>query len=172
MDEKAVNRAITRVAHEILEKNKGVEDLILIGIWTRGIPLAKRIAGKIEEIEGEGLPLGELDITLYRDDLSTITKLPVVNGTKIDFDINDKKVVLIDDVIYTGRTARAALDALVDLGRPSSVQLMVLVDRGHREVPIRADYIGKNVPTSRKEIIEVKLKEVDGENAVLIVEQE
>jgi len=171
MDEKAINRAITRVAHEILEKNKGVENLVLIGIRTRGVPLAERISRKIEGIEEARLPQGELDITLYRDDLSTIAKLPVVNGTKIDFDINDKKIILIDDVLYTGRTARAALDAIVDIGRPSSIQLMVLVDRGHREVPIRADYVGKNVPTSKKEIIEVKLKEVDRENSVLIVEK-
>ncbi len=172
MDENAIERAITRVAHEILEKNKGVKDLVLVGIRTRGIPIAERIARKIEEIEGVNIPRGELDITLYRDDLSTIAKLPVVNGTRIDFDINDKLVVLIDDVIYTGRTVRAALDAIVDLGRPSSIQLMALVDRGHRELPIRADYVGKNVPTSKKEIIEVRLKEVDGENAVVIVENE
>ena len=134
------------------------------------MPLAQRILEKIEEIEGVRLPLGILDITLYRDDLSTIAKLPIVNGTQIDFDINDKKLVLIDDVLYTGRTVRAALDAIVDIGRPSAIQLMVLVDRGHRELPIRADYVGKNVPTSKKEIVKVNLREVDGENSVLIVE--
>jgi pyrimidine operon attenuation protein/uracil phosphoribosyltransferase len=170
MDEKTIERAVTRTAHEILEKNKGTEKLALLGIRTRGVPLAQRILEKIEEIEGVRLPLGILDITLYRDDLSTIAKLPIVNGTQIDFDINDKKLVLIDDVLYTGRTVRAALDAIVDIGRPSAIQLMVLVDRGHRELPIRADYVGKNVPTSRKEIVKVNLKEVDGENSVLIVE--
>jgi len=170
MDEKTIERAVTRTAHEILEKNKGTEKLALLGIRTRGVPLAQRILEKIEDIEGVRLPLGILDITLYRDDLSTIAKLPIVNGTQIDFDINDKKLVLIDDVLYTGRTVRAALDAIVDIGRPSAIQLMVLVDRGHRELPIRADYVGKNVPTSRKEIVKVNLKEVDGENSVLIVE--
>ncbi len=170
MDEKTIERAVTRTAHEILEKNKGTEKLALLGIRTRGVPLAQRILEKIEEIEGVRLPLGILDITLYRDDLSTIAKLPIVNGTQIDFDINDKKLVLIDDVLYTGRTVRAALDAIVDIGRPSAIQLMVLVDRGHRELPIRADYVGKNVPTSKKEIVKVNLREVDGENSVLIVE--
>ncbi len=170
MDEKTIDRAVTRTAHEILERNKGTENLALLGIRTRGVPLAQRIKGKIKEIEGADLPLGILDITLYRDDLSTIAKLPIVNGTQIDFDVNDKKLVLVDDVLYTGRTVRAALDAIVDIGRPSAIQLMVLVDRGHRELPIRADYVGKNVPTSKKEIIKVNLKEVDGENSVLIVE--
>jgi pyrimidine operon attenuation protein/uracil phosphoribosyltransferase len=170
MDEKTIDRAITRTAHEILEKNKGTANLALLGIRTRGVPLAQRILGKIKEIEGADLPLGILDITLYRDDLSTIAKLPIVNGTQIDFDINDKKLVLVDDVLYTGRTVRAALDAIVDIGRPAAIQLMVLVDRGHRELPIRADYVGKNVPTSKREIVKVNLKEVDGENSVLIVE--
>jgi len=170
MDDKTIDRAITRVAHEILEKNKGTKNLALLGIRTRGVPLAERVLEKIKEIEGAELSLGILDITLYRDDLSTIAKLPIVNGTQIDFDINDKKLILIDDVLYTGRTVRAALDAIVDIGRPSSIQLMVLVDRGHRELPIRADYVGKNVPTSKKEIVKVNLKEVDGENSVLIVE--
>lgn len=170
MDEKTIDRAVTRTAHEILERNKGTENLALLGIRTRGVPLAQRIKGKIKEIEGADLPLGILDITLYRDDLSTIAKLPIVNGTQIDFDVNDKKLVLVDDVLYTGRTVRAALDAIVDIGRPLAIQLMVLVDRGHRELPIRADYVGKNVPTSKKEIIKVNLKEVDGENSVLIVE--
>ena len=170
MDEKTIDRAVTRTAHEILERNKGTENLALLGIRTRGVPLAQRIQAKIKEIEGADIPLGILDITLYRDDLSTIAKLPIVNGTQIDFDVNDKKLVLVDDVLYTGRTVRAALDAIVDIGRPAAIQLMVLVDRGHRELPIRADYVGKNVPTSKKEIVKVNLKEVDGENSVLIVE--
>ena len=170
MDEKTIDLFVQKTAYEILERNKGTENLALLGIRTRGVPLAQRIQGKIKEIEGADLPLGILDITLYRDDLSTIAKLPIVNGTQIDFDVNDKKLVLVDDVLYTGRTVRAALDAIVDIGRPSAIQLMVLVDRGHRELPIRADYVGKNVPTSKKEIIKVNLKEVDGENSVLIVE--
>lgn len=168
MDEGAMARAITRISHEILEKNKGIEDMALVGIKTRGVPLSSRIAKMIEEIEGK-LPLvGELDITLYRDDLSTIAKLPVLNGTKIGFDVNDKIIVLIDDVLYTGRTVRAALDALLDLGRPKIIQLMTLVDRGHRELPIRADYVGKNVPTSKKEVIRVNLLETDGKESVSI----
>ncbi len=170
MDERAINRAVTRVAHEILERNKGVQDLVLVGIKTRGVPLAQKIAGKIEEIEGVSLPLGELDITLHRDDLNTASKVPGAGQTKIGFDISDKRVILVDDVIYTGRTIRAALDALIELGRPSAIQLMVLVDRGHRELPIRPDYVGKNVPTSTKETIKVNLEEVDGENSALIVE--
>lgn len=172
MDEGAIKRAITRVSHEILEKNKGIDNVVLIGIHTRGIPIANRLAKQIEEIERKTLMIGELDITLYRDDLSTIAKLPVLNGTKIDFDINDKKVILVDDVLYTGRTVRAALDALLDLGRPEFIQLMILVDRGHRELPIRADYVGKNVPTSRKEIIKVNLEETDGKDSVVICENE
>lgn len=167
-----MRRAITRVSHEILEKNKGIEDVALIGIHTRGVPIANRLAKQIEKIEGKAPLVGELDITLYRDDLSTIAKLPVLNGTKIDFDINDKKVILVDDVLYTGRTVRSALDALLDLGRPESIQLMILIDRGHRELPIRADYVGKNVPTSNKEIIQVKLEEIDKENSVVICEKE
>lgn len=168
MDEGAMARAITRISHEILEKNKGIEDMALVGIKTRGVPLSSRIAKMIEEIEGK-LPLvGELDITLYRDDLSTIAKLPVLNGTKIGFDVNDKIIILVDDVLYTGRTVRAALDALLDLGRPKIIQLMTLVDRGHRELPIRADYVGKNVPTSKKEVIRVNLLETDGKESVSI----
>ncbi len=170
MDEKTIERSVTRTAHEILERNKGTEDLALLGIRTRGVPLARRILRRIKEIEGVDVPFGILDITLYRDDLSTIAKLPIVNATQIDFDINDKKLVLIDDVLYTGRTIRAALDAIVDIGRPSAIQLMVLVDRGHRELPIRADYVGKNVPTSRREIVKVNLEEIDGENSVFIAE--
>lgn len=170
MDEKAIGRAITRISHEIIERNKGIENVVLIGIKTRGVPVARRIADKIESIEGQRVEIGEMDITLYRDDLSKKQIDPVVNSTKIDFDITDKTVVLIDDVLYTGRTVRSALNALMDVGRPKAIQLAVLVDRGHRELPIRADYVGKNVPTSRSEIISVKLSECDNEDSVSIEE--
>lgn len=170
MDEKAITRAITRISHEIIERNKGIENVVLIGIKTRGIPVAQRIASKIESIEGQKIQTGQMDITLYRDDLSKKQIDPVVNGTKIDFDITDKTVVLVDDVLYTGRTVRSALNALMDVGRPKSIQLAVLVDRGHRELPIRADYVGKNVPTSKSEIISVKLIECDNEDSVSIEE--
>ncbi len=170
MDEKAISRAITRISHEIIERNKGVEDLVLIGIKTRGVPVASRIADKIEMIEGQRVKTGEMDITLYRDDLSKKQVDPVINSTHIDFDITDKIVILVDDVLYTGRTARSALNALVDIGRPKAIQLAVLVDRGHRELPIRADYVGKNVPTSKSEVISVKLAECDKENSVTIEE--
>jgi len=166
MDEKAIGRAITRISHE----NKGIENVVLIGIKTRGVPVATRIANKIEAIEGQRVDAGEMDITLYRDDLSKKQIDPVVNSTKIDFDITDKTVILVDDVLYTGRTVRSALDALMDIGRPKAIQLAVLVDRGHRELPIRADYVGKNVPTSRNEIISVKLMECDKEDSVSIEE--
>lgn len=170
MDEKAIGRAITRISHEIIERNKGIENVVLIGIKTRGIPVANRIAKKIEAIEGEKVKTGEMDITLYRDDLTKKQIDPVVNSTKIEFDITDKTVVLVDDVLYTGRTVRSALNALMDVGRPKSIQLAVLVDRGHRELPIRADYVGKNVPTSKSEIISVKLNECDNEDSVSIEE--
>ena len=170
MDDKAIGRAITRISHEIIERNKGIENVVLIGIKTRGIPVASRIANKIEAIEGQKILTGEMDITLYRDDLSEKQIDPVVNSTKIDFDITDKTVVLVDDVLYTGRTVRSALNALMDVGRPKSIQLAVLVDRGHRELPIRADYVGKNVPTSKSEIISVKLNECDNEDSVSIEE--
>lgn len=170
MDEKAIGRAITRISHEIIERNKGIENVVLIGIKTRGVPVASRIADKIETIEGQRIQTGEMDITLYRDDLSKKQIDPVVNSTKIDFDITDKTVVLVDDVLYTGRTVRSALNALMDVGRPKAIQLAVLVDRGHRELPIRADYVGKNVPTSRSEIISVKLSECDTEDSVSIEE--
>ncbi|WP_024620683.1 bifunctional pyr operon transcriptional regulator/uracil phosphoribosyltransferase PyrR [Metaclostridioides mangenotii] len=170
MDEKAMARAITRISHEIIEKNKGVEDVVLVGVRTRGVPIAKRIAKKIGQIEGAEVKTGFIDITLYRDDLEKIDTEPIVNGSYLDFDINGKTVVLVDDVLYTGRTVRAALDALVDIGRPNAIQLAVLVDRGHRELPIRADYVGKNVPTSTQEIISVKLIEADGEDSVTINE--
>ncbi|MBC5995997.1 bifunctional pyr operon transcriptional regulator/uracil phosphoribosyltransferase PyrR [Romboutsia ilealis] len=170
MDDKAIVRAITRISHEIIEKNKGIEDVVLVGIKTRGVPIANRISKKIEIIEGKPVNTGEVDITLYRDDLKTVDVDPVVNGSNIDFDINDKIVVLVDDVLYTGRTVRAALDAIMDVGRPKSIQLAVLVDRGHRELPVRADYVGKNVPTSKSEIISVKLMETDEEDSVTIRE--
>lgn len=171
MDQEGIRRALTRIAHEILEKNKGTKDVVLIGIRRRGVPLAQRIASKIKEIEGNSIPLGILDITLYRDDLSRLGYHPVVSKTDVNFSITDKKVVLVDDVLYTGRTVRAALDAIMDLGRPQMIELAVLVDRGHRELPIRADFVGKNVPTSRKEIISVQLQEIDGVDRVLILER-
>ncbi len=161
MDESGMRRAIVRIAHEIIEKNKGVEEVALMGIRTRGVPLAARIANEIKSIEGIDVPVGMLDITLYRDDLSTLGYNPIVHGTDIDFDLSGKIIVLVDDVLYTGRTIRAALDAVIDMGRPSTIQLAVLVDRGHRELPIRADYVGKNVPTAKKEAIEVTLVEED-----------
>lgn len=157
---------LRRIAHEILEKNKGPEDLALVGIHTRGVPLAQRLAESIHTFEGVTVPVGVLDITLYRDDLSEIAHQPKVRETKIPFDIWGKSIVLVDDVLYTGRTARAALDALIDLGRPRRVYLGVLVDRGHRELPIRADFVGKNLPTARTEVVKVKLEETDGEDAV------
>ncbi|MCD6451700.1 MAG: bifunctional pyr operon transcriptional regulator/uracil phosphoribosyltransferase PyrR [Acidobacteria bacterium] len=168
MDKERIDRTITRIAHEIIERNKGVDDLVLIGIRTRGVSLAKRLAEKIEEIEGKKIKVGILDITLYRDDLTVIGPQPIVKETKIPFPITNKKVVLVDDVLFTGRTVRAALDSLIDFGRPRSIQLAVLIDRGHRELPIRADYVGKNVPTSLKELVEVRLTEEDGEDLVVI----
>jgi pyrimidine operon attenuation protein/uracil phosphoribosyltransferase len=170
MDAEGVQRAITRIAHEILEKNKGTENTALIGIRRRGVPLAERLGRKIQEIEGTKLPIGVLDITLYRDDLSTLAEQPVVHRTEVPFSIINKRVLLVDDVLYTGRTVRAALDAIIDLGRPKSIQLIVLIDRGHRELPIRADFVGKNVPTSRREVIAVQLAEVDGVDKVVIEE--
>ncbi|HHW30507.1 MAG TPA: bifunctional pyr operon transcriptional regulator/uracil phosphoribosyltransferase PyrR [Clostridiaceae bacterium] len=168
MDENAMNRALTRIAHEIIEKNKGIIDVVLIGIQRRGVTLAKWIAEKIKEVEGKEVPMGILDITFYRDDLSMLAEHPVINGTEINFPVTGKRVVLVDDVIYTGRTARAAIDAVMDLGRPSAIQLAILIDRGHRELPIRADYVGKNVPTSKFEMINVKVTEIDGINSVTI----
>ena len=172
MDAQAVSRAVIRIAHEIIEKNKGGKDLTLVGIRTRGVPLAKRLAAQIEKIEGTRPPVGVLDITLYRDDLSSLGYLPVVHATRIPFDINDKRVVLVDDVLYTGRTVRAAMEALIDIGRPQAIQLAVLVDRGHRELPVRADYVGKNVPTSRKETVAVQLEDTDGTEQVVLQEIE
>ena len=168
MDEEAINRALTRISHEIIEKNKGVEGLVLIGIQRRGVPLACAIAEKIEKAEGIKVPIGILDITLYRDDLSMLADVPQINGTDIPFSINNVKTVLVDDVIFTGRTVRAAIDAIMDAGRPKNIQLAVLVDRGHRELPIRPDYVGKNVPTALNEVIHVQVQEIDGEQAVLL----
>ncbi len=170
LDEQAVRRALTRIAHEIIERNKGIDDCVLVGIKTRGIYIATRLAKRIEEIEGSRVNVGEIDITLYRDDLShkEDNKEPLLKGTSVPFNVNEKKVILIDDVLYTGRTVRAALDALMDMGRPEQIQLAVLIDRGHRELPIRPDYVGKNVPTSKSEIIVAKLTEVDGIDEVTI----
>ncbi|MDD4893856.1 MAG: bifunctional pyr operon transcriptional regulator/uracil phosphoribosyltransferase PyrR [Candidatus Omnitrophica bacterium] len=172
LDKDAIARILMRIAHEILEKNKGTQDLCLIGIRNRGAYLAKRLGDCIEAIDKATVPVGVLDITLYRDDLTLIAQQPLVHKTEIGFDITGKNIVLVDDVFYTGRTVRAALDALVDLGRPKSIQLAVFVDRGHRELPVRADYVGKNVPTSQKETVEVRLAEVDGCDEVVIVEKD
>lgn len=171
MDEQAIKRAVTRISHEIIEKNKGSEELFLIGIRTRGVFLAERIAETIKSIEGREIPTGILDITLYRDDLSTLASQPVVHSTEIHEDISGKNIILIDDVLFTGRTIRSALNALIDLGRPRKIQLAVLIDRGHRELPIRADYVGKNAPTSLREQIRVELEEVDGQDQVVISER-
>ncbi|MFZ5943856.1 MAG: bifunctional pyr operon transcriptional regulator/uracil phosphoribosyltransferase PyrR [Bacillota bacterium] len=170
MDGDALNRSLTRIAHEIIEKNRGIEGLVLIGIRRRGVPIAERLVQKIKKIEGVQVQVGKLDITLYRDDLTTAGDQPVVHGTEIPFGVAGKKVILVDDVLYTGRTVRAALDAIIDLGRPLSIQLAVLIDRGHRELPIRADFVGKNIPTSKKEIILVKLQEIDGTDQVVLGE--
>lgn len=170
MDEKAISRATTRIANEIVERNRGIKDVVLVGVKTRGVPFAKRLAKKIEEIEGESIDVFTLDITLYRDDLKEIGYNPKLNE-EFTYDVDDKIVVLVDDVIYTGRTVRAALDALIDQGRPKKVQFAVLIDRGHRELPIRPDYVGKNVPTSKNEIIGVEFKEVDGNDQVVIKEK-
>jgi pyrimidine operon attenuation protein/uracil phosphoribosyltransferase len=166
MDADEMRRAITRIAHEILEKNRGAENLGLIGILRRGAPLAERLAAVIEQIEGVRIPVGRLDIALYRDDYPE--RRPAVGRTEIDFDVTDKRLVLVDEVFFTGRTVRAAITALIDLGRPASIQLAVLIDRGHRELPIRPDYVGKNLPTSRSEHVDCRLRELDGEDAVYI----
>ena len=171
MDEIAQSRALFRISHEIIEKNKGTEDIVLIGILTRGVNIAKIIKDNIKKIEGVDIPFGYIDITLYRDDLSEITDMPKANKTDIDFNIKDKKVVLCDDVLFTGRTVRAAIEAVLSLGRPKSIQLAVLVDRGHRELPIRADYVGKSIPTSLSEVVSVKFSEIDGENSVKLYDK-
>ncbi|MFZ5644445.1 MAG: bifunctional pyr operon transcriptional regulator/uracil phosphoribosyltransferase PyrR [Bacillota bacterium] len=170
LDREGIRRALTRIAHEIIERNKGTENLALIGIRSRGVPLAGRLAERILQIEGHEVPVGTLDITLYRDDLSTLSTQPLVRKTEVPFSVVGKTVVLVDDVMFTGRTIRAALDAIIDLGRPKLIQLAVLVDRGHRELPIRADYVGKNVPTSKKEDVAVLLDETDGDEKVIITE--
>ncbi len=170
MDGDGVRRVLTRIAHEIVERNKGVKNIVLVGIRTRGVPLAERIANEIEKIESLRPPVGVLDITLYRDDLSTMDYQPVVRPTEMPVDINGRTIVLVDDVLFTGRTIRSALDALIDMGRPRSIQLAVLVDRGHRELPIRADYVGKNVPTAAREIVSVQLAEMDEEEKVILGE--
>ncbi len=170
LDKEGIRRSLTRIAHEIIERNKGTDNLTLVGIRRRGVPLAERLVERIRDIEGRMVPVGTLDITLYRDDLTTLAYQPLVRSTEIPFPVSGKTVVLVDDVIYTGRTIRAALDALIDLGRPRVIQLAVLVDRGHRELPIRADYVGKNVPTSGKEEVSVRLIEIDGEERVVILE--
>lgn len=173
LDELAIRRGLTRIAHEMLENNKGIENVVLVGIKTRGVFLAKRIAERIKQIEGKDVIMGDLDITLYRDDLSTKTenKEPLVKGSNVPVDLTNKKVILVDDVLYTGRTVRAAMDAVMDLGRPAQIQLAVLVDRGHRELPVRADYVGKNIPTSSNEKVVVALKETDDHDKVSIFEK-
>lgn len=170
MDAKALDRALTRISHEILERNKGGEGLVLLGIRTRGVTLANRLGEKIKNIEGCALPVGSLDITSYRDDIKDMKEKTGKCSTEVNFDITGKKVILVDDVLYTGRTVRAAMDAIVDIGRPLSIQLAVLIDRGHRELPIRADYVGKNVPTSRNEVVIVNVMESDDKEGVLLGE--
>lgn len=172
MDTAALERALVRIAHQVLEKNQGTESLCLVGIRTRGVPLAHRLAENIRRIEGTDVPVGELDITLYRDDLSRVAADPVLHSASLPFDITGKTVLLCDDVIYTGRTARAALDAVMAIGRPGRVQLFALIDRGHRELPIRPDFVGKNIPTARNEVISVCLAESDGETCVKLYDKE
>ncbi len=170
MDKPAVERALVRIAHQLIEKNKSADNLCLIGIQTRGVPLAARLAENIRSIEGADVPVGQLDITLYRDDLSAVAENPILNATNIPFNVTGKTIILCDDVIFTGRTARAALDAVMALGRPSRIQLFALIDRGHRELPIRPDYVGKNIPTSRNEVVSVRMEETDGETCVKLYE--
>jgi len=172
LDGPGISRALTRIAHEVLERNKGTDGVVLVGLRSRGIELARRLSRKIKEIEGVEVPVGALDVTLYRDDLGKVGVQPVVRKTEIPFTVDQKKVVLVDDVLYTGRTIRAAMDSLMDLGRPRLIQLAVLVDRGHRELPVRADYVGKNVPTSQQEQVQVLLEEEDGVDRVVILEPE
>jgi pyrimidine operon attenuation protein/uracil phosphoribosyltransferase len=171
MDKEDIDRVLTRIAHEIVERNRDCEDLYLIGIRKRGVTLAERISQKIKGIKGLEIPIGALDITLYRDDLSEIDAQPILKKTEIPFSVKDKKIILVDDVLYTGRTIRAALDGIIDLGRPQFIQLAILLDRGHRELPIRADYIGKNIPTSRRELVEVSLLEDDDTEQVVLIEE-
>lgn len=168
LDGVAIDRALTRISHEVIEKNKGIDRLYIVGIQRRGVPIANRIADKIARIEGRCPEVGSLDITFYRDDLSLLSESPCVNATDIRTNLNDRTVLLVDDVIYTGRTVRAAIEAVFDMGRPACIQLAALIDRGHRELPFRPDFVGKNVPTSRQEQIEVHIEEIDGENQVLL----
>lgn len=170
LDDKAIYRTLIRISHEIIEKNKGIEDVVLVGIKRRGYPIAERIAKNIENIEGVKVPVGSVDITLYRDDISEIKDTPKVNNSDLGVEIIGKKVILVDDVLFTCRTVRAAIDAIMDSGRPDQIQLAVLIDRGHKELPIRADYVGKNIPTSKNEIIAVGIAEIDGEDSVKIYE--
>lgn len=172
MEADGIGRALMRISHEIVERNRSIDALALVGVRTRGVPIAERIAGNVEEIVGRAIPTGALDITLYRDDLMrhTVGPQPVLRETAIPFSIDDRRILLVDDVLYTGRTVRAALDALVDFGRPESIQLVVLVDRGHRELPIKADYVGKNLPTSLAQSVQVTLVEIDGTDAVKVLE--
>jgi len=169
MDKAQMERSVHRMAHEIIEQNRGLEKIRLVGIRSRGVPLAERLSNYLKLIENQEIPVGILDITLYRDDLSTISHQPVIKGSQLDFDIEDAIIILVDDVLFTGRTVRAAIDALLDFGRPKQIQLAVLIDRGHRELPIKADYVGKNVPTSKEEIIKVSFEETDGDESVKIV---
>lgn len=172
MDEAAIERAIIRISHEIIEHNKGLDGIALIGIQRRGVSIAKKIRDYLESIENIKVPMGILDITFYRDDLSTLAAHPVVNGTHIPFDVNGTKIVLVDDVLYTGRTIRSAIDNIFDMGRPSCIQLVELIDRGHRQLPFKADYVGKNVPTSESEQIEVQFEDVDGSTQVLLIKED
>ena len=172
MDEAAMNRALMRISHEITEKNKGVENVVLVGVRRRGVPIAERICSNIEKIEDISVPCGNVDIRFYRDDLTHESEAPVVAKADLGVSVDDKDVVIVDDVLYTGRTARAAIEAVFSVGRPRTIQFAVLVDRGHRELPIRADYVGKNVPTSRTELIEVRLPEFDDDTGVYLMEQE
>ncbi len=170
MDARQIDRALSRIAHEIVERNQGTDKLVLVGIRSRGVPLAETLSDKIEAFEGVRVPTGSLDITLYRDDLSQIAPNPVVQATELPFELENNLVVLVDDVLFTGRTIRAALDALIDYGRPRAIQLAVLIDRGHREFPIRADFVGKNVPTSLREVIKVRCTDIDGDDSVTMFE--
>ena len=170
LDDNAIRRSLIRISHEIIEKNKGVEDIVLIGIKRRGYPLAKRIAENIEKIEGVSVEVGYVDISLYRDDITEIKESPKLNSVDLGVEVKGKKVILVDDVLFTCRTVRAAIEAIIDSGRPLSIQLAVLIDRGHKELPIRADYVGKNIPTSKTEIVAVEINEIDGKNSVKIYE--
>ncbi len=171
LDAEGIRKVFVRIAHEILEKGQGQDALCLVGIRSRGDHLAQRLAGLLQEMTGQPVPVGALDITLYRDDLSLVGSSPVVHSTEISFDITGRRVIVVDDVLFTGRTVRAAMDALTDLGRPESVELAVLVDRGHRELPIKADYVGKNLPTSKEQLVQVRLQETDGVDEVVIEER-